>query len=108
MNAQNTSGNATGIQQSNSAAEGFALDQNIPNPFSSETVIKYTLPQEIKTASLIVYDLSGKQLTSFPLERTTTSITITSEKLAAGIYIYSVMADGKIMDSKRMIVADKQ
>lgn len=108
MNAQNQTGNATGINQLNSAADGFTLDQNIPNPFSSETVIKYTLPQEIKTASLIVYDLSGKQLTSFPLEKTSTSITITSEKLAAGIYIYSVMADGKIMNSKRMIVADKQ
>jgi hypothetical protein len=32
---------------------------------------------------------------------------MTSEKLAAGIYIYSIVADGKVIDSKRMIVADK-
>ena len=77
------------------------------NPFSGETNIKYTLTEQTKNASLIVYDLSGKQLISFPLDRTASSITITSDKLAAGIYIYSVMADGKIMDSKRMVVADK-
>ncbi len=110
INAQGDrrTGSATGISQLNSAADGFALDQNIPNPFSSETAINYTLPQQIKNASLIVYDLSGKQLTSFPLELSAKSISITSEKLSAGIYIYSIMADGKIMDSKRMVVADKQ
>jgi len=105
---QNKTNNATGIDHSNAAIDGFALEQNIPNPFSSETVINYTLPQQIKNASLIIYDLSGKQLTSFPLEPSAKSISITSEKLSAGIYIYSVMADGKIMDSKRMVVADKQ
>ncbi|HOZ87335.1 MAG TPA: tail fiber domain-containing protein [Bacteroidia bacterium] len=106
--SENKTGNATSINQLNSAADGFALDQNIPNPFSQETVINYSLPLQIKNASLIVYDLSGKQLTAFPLEINSKSITITSEKLSAGIYIYSVVADGKIMDSKRMVVADKQ
>lgn len=37
----------------------------------------------------------------------TSSLTITSENLAAGIYIYSIVADGKVIDSKRMIVASK-
>lgn len=34
-------------------------------------------------------------------------MTITSEKLSAGIYLYSIIADGKVMDTRRMIVADK-
>ncbi|MEO6306049.1 MAG: hypothetical protein ABIP51_23075 [Bacteroidia bacterium] len=42
-----------------------------------------------------------------PIEKNSSSITITSEKLAAGIYIYSVIADGKIMDSKIMVVTQK-
>ena len=102
-------GSATGVNQGNTMDNSFALEQNIPNPFSNETVIRYDLPQQINNASLIIYDLSGKQITSFPLtEKGASSITITSEKLAAGIYIYSVMADGKILDSKRMVVAQKQ
>jgi len=99
---------ANSINQINSDNNGLSLEQNIPNPFSHETVINYSLPQQIKNASLIVYDLSGKQLISFPLDLNGKSISINSDKLAAGIYIYSVMADGKIMDSKRMVVSDKQ
>lgn len=98
----------TGIGSVNLGNEGFALSQNVPNPFSNETVIKYTLTAQTKSAALNVYDLSGKQITSFPLnEKGSSSITITSEKLAAGIYIYSIVVDGKIMDSKRMVVAEK-
>ena len=104
----NKQSNTTGINQITNQMEGFALEQNIPNPFSSETVIKYTLPQQVNTANLIVYDLTGKQVASFPVtEKGASSITITSEKLAAGIYIYSIVADGKIVDSKRMVVAGK-
>jgi hypothetical protein len=96
----------TGINEIEGAS-GFKMEQNIPNPFSSETVVKYTLTEQTKVASLVVYDLSGKQITSFPIEKNSSSITITSEKLAAGIYIYSIIADGKIVDSKRMVVSQK-
>jgi hypothetical protein len=55
-----------------------------------------------------VYYLTGKQIATFPINGNGSSaIKITSENLAAGIYIYSIVADGKIVDSKRMIVAQK-
>lgn len=98
----------TGINQVNGTGSDFSMDQNIPNPFNGETVVKYNLPSSVNNAYMAVYDLSGKQITTFPInQKGSSSITLTSEKLAAGIYIYSIIADGKIMDSKRMIVADK-
>jgi hypothetical protein len=98
---------STGINQ-NSLNTGYQLGQNEPNPFSHETIIKYTLPESVSNAYVAVYDLSGKQLTTFAInQKGSAALTITSEKLAAGIYIYSIVADGKILDSKRMIVADK-
>ena len=104
----NKAGSSTGLNDINSVPTGFNLEQNIPNPFNSETVIGYTLPNDVKSAALVVYDLSGKQIASFQLtDKGTSSITITSEKLAAGIYIYSILADGKIIDTKRMVVAQK-
>ncbi|MBK7410627.1 MAG: T9SS type A sorting domain-containing protein [Saprospirales bacterium] len=42
-------------------ATGFALYQNVPNPFKGETVIGFTLP-EASTATLTVMDVSGKVL----------------------------------------------
>jgi hypothetical protein len=101
-------GTSTGLNNSGSVESGFAMSQNEPNPFTHETVINYTLPSQVGSAYVAVYDLSGKQISKFALDQKgAASITITSEKLAAGIYIYSIVADGKVMDSKRMIVADK-
>ena len=98
----------TGIQQLNSVETGFQMSQNVPNPFTHETVVNYTIPASVSNAHMAVYDLTGKQITTFPIsQKGSASLTITSEKLAAGIYIYSIVADGKIMDSKRMIVAEK-
>jgi hypothetical protein len=99
-------GVTTGIN-TNGDITGFQMSQNIPNPFTNETVIKYTLPQTVTQASMVVYDLTGKQITSFPINKNNSSVTITSEKLSAGIYIYSIVADGQLLDSKRMVVAEK-
>lgn len=99
----------TGINNLVSQTDGFSMDQNIPNPFSNETQVRYTLPQNTGRAYMAVYDLSGKQIKTFPLtQKGSSSVAISSEKLAAGIYIYSIIADGKVMDSKRMVVAEKQ
>lgn len=98
----------TGINTTGYSGTEFQMGQNEPNPFSHETVVKYTLPQTVGSAYMAVYDLTGKQITTFPLTQKGSSfISISSEKLSAGIYIYSIVADGKIMDSKRMIVSEK-
>lgn len=100
-------GDATRINEINGAT-GFSMSQNEPNPFNGETVVKYTLPQQVKAAHMAVYDLSGKQIATFPItEKGSSSMTITSQNLAAGIYIYSIIADNKIVDTKRMVVAEK-
>jgi hypothetical protein len=105
--SQKVSG-TTGVNSINTVETGFQMSQNEPNPFTHETVVKYTLPQTVSNAFMAVYDLTGKQITTFPIEQKgASSLTITSEKLAAGIYIYSIVADGKVMDSKRMIVSEK-
>src|SRR5262249_27204471 len=39
----------------------FALSQNLPNPFSSTTLIRYTLPREADV-TLDVFDLNGQRV----------------------------------------------
>jgi hypothetical protein len=88
--------------------ENYSLAQNIPNPFTHETIINYNLPREATTANLAIYDLSGKQIISLPLEiNGATSMKITAEKIPAGIYIYSIIVDSQIFDSKKMVIVDK-
>jgi hypothetical protein len=105
--SQKASG-TTGINSVGTIDSGFQMLQNEPNPFTLETVVKYTLPQTVSNAFMAVYDLTGKQIVTFPIQtKGSSSVTVTSEKLSAGIYIYSIVADGKVVDSKRMIVAGK-
>ena len=81
------------------------LDQNIPNPFNTSTNIGFSLPSTIATAGIYVYDMNGVQLKSYSItERGKGNITIHGSELNAGMYLYALIADGKIIDTKRMIL----
>lgn len=84
-----------------------SLSQNKPNPFSSETRIEMFVPQSITNATLYVYDLQGKQIKSITVTgRSTTFETIHGSELQAGLYIYSLVTDGKLVGSKQMVLTE--
>ena len=84
---------------------GSSMSQNIPNPFSEKTDIAIFLPESVQTATLYIYDLSGKQLEQHPVEgRGETVMTIHADKMDAGMYVYSLIADKKVVTTKKMIV----
>jgi len=83
------------------------LYQNNPNPFSQSTEIKYYLPASARIASLCIYDLYGKQLKQIRLsQRGNGSQIISGAEFSAGIYLYALIADGKEIDVKRMILTE--
>ena len=84
-----------------------SMQQNTPNPFSETTTIQYALPNDVKTALLCVYDLNGKQMLQKELAgRGNASVTLQGGELPAGMYLYSLIADGKVIDTKRMILTE--
>ena len=86
-------------------AEAYILYQNEPNPFKEATTVKLTIPKKAQDVALIIYDMSGKQLKQINInDRGKTSVKITSEGLGAGMYLYSLIADGKVINTKRMIL----
>ncbi|MEO1259191.1 MAG: tail fiber domain-containing protein [Bacteroidota bacterium] len=83
------------------------LDQNAPNPFNSVTTIRYYLPEAVQTASLVVYDLQGKQLKKFDIAgHGNGTVTIDANELQSGMYLYSLMIDGKASSTLKMILTD--
>ncbi len=83
------------------------LYQNTPNPFTEITEIKYFLSDKVKSATLYIYNMQGNQIKSIPLyNRGLANETIHGSELQAGMYIYALIADGKEIDSKRMILTD--
>lgn len=100
-------GETTGIEDNVSDVDMVRMDQNKPNPFSESTVITLNIPSEAQTASIFIYDMSGKQVQSLPVtERGETNITVYARDLTAGMYIYTLVVDGKVEVTRRMIVEE--
>ena len=86
-------------------AVATTLYQNEPNPFTESTLIQCDVAEDVINADLYIYDMNGKQIAVYPIaQRGATSITIEGESLEAGMYLYALIADGKVIDTKRMIL----
>ncbi len=84
--------------------KAFTLSQNIPNPFTEKTTITYTIPTDTKKAILGIFDLNGKMLLQYNLLQGKNTLTISGNTLSAGMYLYSLIADGQEVVSKRMVL----
>ncbi len=83
------------------------LQQNTPDPFTQNTRIDFYLPNTVQQADLYVYDTNQAQIMHFPLsERGEGSLTIQGQALAAGMYLYVLIADGVASEAKRMILTN--
>lgn len=81
------------------------LEQNEPNPFTNTTSIHYTLPAGVSKAQLVITDSKGGILKQMTLNSSTSSVVnIEASTLSAGTYFYSIIVDGKKIDSKKMII----
>ncbi len=102
-----TRANAKAASGSEPANKLYAakLAQNEPNPFANATKIELTIPTDAQNALLCIYDMSGKQIQQMPIaDRGNTYIEMNSAGLSAGMYLYSLIIDGQLIDTKRMVV----
>ncbi|MBQ9362459.1 MAG: T9SS type A sorting domain-containing protein [Bacteroidaceae bacterium] len=84
----------------------LSLAQNNPNPFSESTSIEVSVPQSVRSANLFIYDMSGKMLKRITITgRGTSRVPVTAEGLTEGMYLYTLVADGKVAGTKKMILA---
>jgi len=85
--------------------EMAVLYQNAPNPFSSNTEISCYLPEITQQAVIYINNLQGIELKSYPLtQQGFNTITISGSMLPAGMYLYTLVVDNEIIDTKRMIL----
>lgn len=81
------------------------LYQNEPNPFTVSTVIRCDVAEDVVKADLYIYTMNGEQIAEYAVaERGETSVTIDGGSLNAGMYLYALVTDGKVIDTKRMIL----
>lgn len=102
LDALNGNNSTTGINTV-TATDGSKLLQNAPNPFSNETRIEFYIASMNGNAYIMVYDLNGKELKRMPITVPGKgSVIISGGDLQSGMYIYSLIIDGREIDSKRM------
>ncbi len=82
------------------------LYQNTPNPFNEITTINYTLFGEINQASILIFDMQGRLIKTYNNLSNNTQITIDSSELIPGMYMYSLLINGKEIDTKKMILTN--
>lgn len=85
-------------------SKAYGLSQNLPNPFNSQTTIKYNIPSNTENAMIAVFDLNGRMLLQFNHLKGSSSVTINASQLQPGIYLYSLITNGQELITKKMIL----
>lgn len=81
------------------------LGQNIPNPFDNSTTIPFKIPLGCKSAVIQVFEnATGRTVKIIPVACNQSQLTIEGGTLTSGSYSYTLIVDGKSVDTKQMIL----
>ncbi len=84
--------------------QSIILDQNSPNPFAEQTTIGYFLPDDVSKAQMLFYNAGGKLIQSVELtQKGKGQLNVFAQDLTNGLYTYTLVVDGKIFETKRMV-----
>ncbi len=90
----------------NNSLGGEIQMQNVPNPFSGTTKIRYNLENEA-TIQLNIYNYTGQLIKSIDegtQPKGTHFIEFDANGLKDGVYLYSIFVNGKKTDSEKMTI----
>ena len=84
--------------------DAIVLNQNVPNPFAEQTTITYNVPASVGKAQLIFFNTTGQVIQTVDIKtRGKGKVNVFASDLSSGLYNYSLIADGKVIDSKKMV-----
>ncbi|MCE3259640.1 MAG: Collagen triple helix repeat-containing protein, partial [Bacteroidetes bacterium] len=82
----------------------IVLNQNVPNPFAESTVISYNIPTDFTKAQLQFSTSDGKVIKVVDVtEKGEGQLNVFANDLSNGMYSYSLIVDGKVIDTKKMV-----
>jgi hypothetical protein len=104
-------GTAVLESQTNTLPTAFSLAQNHPNPFNSDTLIRFSLPTRAQV-SLTLYNLTGQQVATLvegardggEYEVTWDGRSPEGGALASGVYLYHLQVGGQGMTRKLLLL----
>jgi len=95
------------ISDEKNVPNGFILKQNFPNPARTITSISYDLKDQFEKAEIIITDIEGSIVRNYELKDDKGIIEVELDQLGkVGMYAYSLVINGKIMTTKKMIFSN--
>ncbi|MFL5788824.1 MAG: T9SS type A sorting domain-containing protein [Flavisolibacter sp.] len=88
----------------NTLATDINLEQNIPNPARSSTSIGYSIPTNNGSSQLQIIDNLGRTVKTIQLS-SSGRINLDLSSLSSGTYNYSLIVDGKVVETKKLVKA---
>ena len=93
----------------------FSLKHHYPNPFNPSTIIKYSIPSNVKSeksnVKLVVYDILGREVAILVNEKQKPGnyeIEFDGAELTSGIYFYRLQAGDPETNSGQVFVETKK
>jgi hypothetical protein len=84
--------------------DAIVLNQNVPNPFAEQTTITYNVPESVIKAQIIFYNNAGQIIQTVDVKtRGKGKVNVFASDLSSGLYHYTLVADGKVVASKKMV-----
>lgn len=104
-NSNNNTNNSVGnIDVKLTDQQSIVLQDNVPNPWAEQTTINFFLTQDVQKAEMLFYNTSGKLIQSVELtQRGNGTLNVFAENLSDGLYTYTLIIDGKIFATKKML-----
>ncbi len=82
----------------------IVLNQNVPNPFAESTVITFNVPTNFTKAQIIFNTSDGKIIKTVDITiKGEGSLNVFANDLSSGIYSYTLVIDGKNIETRRMV-----
>ncbi len=100
----NNSNSTTSTNVKLTDSQAIVLDNAVPNPFAEQTTINYFLPDDVGKAQMLFYNAGGKLIQSVELtQRGQGQLNVFAQDLTNGLYTYTLVVDGKIFETKKMV-----
>ena len=100
------------IMESLELPNNFTLEQNFPNPFNPNTLISFTLNEDLQNVELTIFDIKGNSIVSLINGSMNAgnhsvewnAIDERGMMVPAGIYFYSLQSDKTVITRKMVLM----
>ena len=92
------------IHETNQNLVGALVSNPYPNPAINSTRIDYTFPNGADQGEIVFYDLQGKEIKRYKVDRTFDHLLISTADIPAGTYFYQLQTSSQVSAGKKMVV----